>query len=219
MSRQHVGLRSPTPRSVRRVPVVSHHDTTLHRVVHRDHPQPWHFATRDLAVGRGGRFDLPAPAGTCYLATTAATALLERLADPAAAGPPYASLRSLRELTVWSGAVPSADDLADATTASVPELTGELATITPYDLCWQWADAFAAAGRGGLLYRGRFGRGEAIALFDARGGTPADATDPRHRGTLTATPAVTLRDELPAPLRAHLGQPAYTDDFQAATDP
>lgn len=219
MSRERAGLRRPTGDVAQRVPSTSRSDVGLHRVVARHHPQPWHFATRDETGQRGGRFDLPTPAGTCYLATTAGSALLERLADPDTDGPPYASLETLRNLTVWSGHVASADDLADTTVPSVPGLTLELSTIVPYEASWAWADAFIAAGKGGIVYRSRFGMAEAVALFDPLGGTPKDPSDPRHRGALTATPATDLIDQLPPPFRSHLGRPVLADHFEPAIDP
>lgn len=42
-------------------------------------PLPWWFAPAPADPYTGGRFDLPAPAGTCYLAETVAGAVLEAL--------------------------------------------------------------------------------------------------------------------------------------------
>lgn len=75
------------------------------------------------------------------------------------------STRTLEAITVWSGRVSAAVNLADVTVASVPELTAEIATIDDYRLPWQWADALHGDGRGGIVYRGRFAQSECVALF------------------------------------------------------
>lgn len=99
----------------------------------RANAQPWFYSSSDTAADPG-RFDLPAPHGTCYWALTAIAAILEATADPDALDPPTIVVSDLDHLTVWEAAdVPAARTrrLADTTVASVPTLTGEIATIVP----------------------------------------------------------------------------------------
>jgi hypothetical protein len=141
-----------------------------------------------------GRFDLADPDGTCYWAMTPATALLEVPADPQQLDPPVLSVAALQPLSAWrADTVPaSRSKLADTTVASVPGLTAELATIVPYDLAWQWADALHAEGRSGIVYRSRFGQDDAVALFGPAGIPP-------HTPEATRQPALAHGGELPPP--------------------
>lgn len=198
MSRQRVGLRAPRPGDAAAVPQTSRR-RPLYRCCATRHTQPWWFSTRSDNPAPG-RFDLNAPEGTCYLALSPAAAIVERTTDPDQLQDPVLSLEALAALTVWEAPdVPAArSKLADTTRPSVPTLTAEVATIVPCTLSWAWADAFAAAGRSGVLYVARFAMDESVALFAAAGiPVPAPAATPN--------PALAHVGELPDGFRAGLG--------------
>lgn len=121
-------------------------------------------------------------------------------------GPVYAIadltrwLAALTRMVVWHAErVPQARSrLADTTVASVPTLTGELSTIVPYELAWQWADAFDAVGRRGISYQARFALDESVALFGSRD-VPDDPPPAEP------APALDHYDALPPGLRAGVG--------------
>ena len=124
------------------------------------------------------------------------------------------SIAALQRLAVWrADAVPAVrSKLADTTRASVPTLTAELATVVPYTLPWLWADAFAAAGRNGLLYRARFANDEAVALFGSSG-VPEDAPA-SDRGA-----AADHFDDLPPAFRVGVGTVGNLDDLPRGPAP
>jgi hypothetical protein len=119
-----------------------------------------------------GRFDLPAPDGTCYLASDDLGALLELLGPdllPGSGAP--ASLLQGRHLRTLH--VPRRQRLADALAEkAVAWVTSELWTITPYALPQAWARALHQNGYEGLRYAGRHRtarRPFAVALFGRAG--------------------------------------------------
>lgn len=124
------------------------------------------------------------------------------------------TVHALARLRVWrADIVPAArSGLADTTRASVPRLTGEIGTIVPYDLPWQWADEFARHGRSGVLYRGRFSLAESVALFGPAG-TSADPPAADHQ------PATAIVDQLLAPFRAGIGTVGPLDQLPRAAAP
>jgi hypothetical protein len=124
---------------------------------------PWWFSSE-----AHGRFDLPPPRGTCYLADDEVGALLEVL------GPIMIVSRTwARRLSIWHLPLPHQCTAADITVREARGfgVTAELASIVPYDLPQRWAAAFAAAGQGGVRYRIRHdpGGSRALALFGAAG--------------------------------------------------
>lgn len=155
----------------------------LWRATDPRHEQPWWYASRNDNP-TAGRFDLAHPRGTCYWAVSAAAAIIEATTDPDQRDAPVLSVRALTGVTVWRAAeVPAArSKLADTTVASVPTLTGELATILPFDVPWAWADAFDAVGCRGLLYRARFAMDESVAMFGDAGVPPAPPSAIRSTG-------------------------------------
>ena len=153
--------------------------TVLHRA-HRADRGPWWFSSG------GGRFDLPAPRGTCYLATSALVAVRERL------GPVLAAARRL-PVGALDGVVVSrlvagqpgqggALRLANARVEAAANfgVTRELESMTPYDVPVRWAVAFDALGLDGVWYGPRFspGAASALALFGAGGADARRAVDP-----------------------------------------
>lgn len=146
----------------------------LHRAHHRSRG-PWWFSST------GGRFDLPAPRGTCYLADGPLAALRERL------GPVLADCtsvpRSLLEETLVSRLrVPGARRVADlrAARASVFGVMRELETMVPYAVPQAWARGLHSAGLEGVRYGPRFSTGPAssYAVFGEAG--PADWPGDAH---------------------------------------
>lgn len=212
MPRQRTGLRAPRHGDVLAVPVTSRR-RPLWRACDRRHDQPWWLSTR-TANADPGRFDLVEPRGTCYWALSPSTAIIEKVADPDQADPPVVTLAALGRLAVWRAdrVRQARSRLADVTVASVPGLTGELATIVPYELCWRWADAFDAAGRHGILYRSRFAIDESVALFGPCGvPDEAPAAEP--------TTALDHYDALPPAFRAGVGTVGALRDLDRAPPP
>jgi hypothetical protein len=113
----------------------------------------WFYASLPAPNGAGGRFDIPAPGGTCYWADTELAAARERLGRP---GDMIAADEV--EGAVVTAAVFDPGHLADllAVDAARHGVTAELSSSTPYRVCQSWAAAFAAAGFNGVRYGARF---------------------------------------------------------------
>lgn len=212
MARQAVGLRRPRPGDAEAVPTTGRR-RPLWRATHRRHPHPWWFSSRTDNPAPG-RFDLAHPRGCCYWGLSPAAAIIEVTADPDLDDPPVLSLDALAGLAVWrADDVPAArSGLADATVASVPTLTGELATIASYELPWAWADAFDAAARSGVLYTARFGQDESIALFGHAGA-------PDRPPPVEPSAAVDHYHALPPGFRAGIGTVGTLDQLPKAPPP
>ncbi len=127
-------------------------------VLHRGHTaayRPWWFG-----CDGGGRFDLPTPRGTCYLADSAAVAVRERLGTVLGARATVpASL--LDGVVVSRLHLPAAGDLADlqSSAASRFGVLRELEVMVPYYIPQGWAAAFDREGFGGVAYGPRFSTG------------------------------------------------------------
>lgn len=120
--------------------------------------RPWWFGS-----GGGGRFDLPRPRGTCYLASSAVVALRERLGVVLGARPVVpASL--LDDVVVSTLHLPDDRDVADIESQDATRfgVTRELETMVPYAVPQAWACAFDVAGLGGVVYGPRFTTGDAV---------------------------------------------------------
>lgn len=150
---------------------------------HRTDLGPWWFSSVVGGVGRG-RFDLPAPHGTCYLASSADAAVRELVGpDFTAHGLVPTSVlddRHVSRLTV-PVRVRAAD--LDDPQATGYRVTRELPTMTPYGIPQAWAAALKAAGFDGLVHPLRFSPGSerGLSLFGIAGdaGWPGDpAPDP-----------------------------------------
>ena len=153
----------------------------------------WWFASspESAASPASGRFDLPEPEGTCYLAETQAASVNELI------GPDVAA-RGWVEAALVTGRVVSRVQLPHATRAanvsvskaSAFRVTSELTSTGDYDLTQDWARTFRQAGFDGIRYALRFtpGKARGLALFGGAG-----APDPTWPG-----------DEDPQQLRAQV---------------
>jgi hypothetical protein len=135
---------------------------------------PWWFGSDG-----GGRFDLPRPRGTCYLASSAVAALRERLGTVLGSRPVVpASL--LDDVVVSTLHLVDDRDVADVESEEATRygVTRELETMVPYAVPQAWARAFDDAGLGGVAYGPRFTTGDAVsyAVFGPAGAAdwPAD---------------------------------------------
>lgn len=133
----------------------------------------WFFAPCEVDADEGGRFDLPEPHGTCYMASSADVALRERLGVIAAGRPLTAAALTASAVSVM--AVPPAlkRDIADTTDPEAARsITREIATTTDYARTRAWAvHWFERERRSGVRYEPRFSTGPAVslALFGAAG--------------------------------------------------
>lgn len=118
----------------------------------------------------GGRFNLPHPHGTCYVAMDDIGALMEFIGTEMERGIVARGTlrkRRLRRLTLQVDYV-----LADCTARRAGQwITSEIHTIVPYDLPQGWASAFHQAGFAGVAYRTRFDPSgpKGLALFGEAG--------------------------------------------------
>lgn len=124
----------------------------LHRV--SDHAEVWWFASvEDPADGGGGRFDLTAPLGTCYLAEDdLAGALVEKLLRTPLKVVVRERLTELFHATVTVRDGPAAADLT-APAATGFGLNAEVHTTLEYAVTRRWSGALHAAGWRALRHR------------------------------------------------------------------
>lgn len=130
----------------------------------------WYFASTPghPAAGEGGRFDLPSPRGTCYLAATEVAAARERLGRPG-------RLVAVEETqgVVVSRVRYEPGRVADLLhrDAALHGGTRELSASSPYRLSQRWAHAVDLAGFAGIVYPPRFSTDpvEALAAFGEAG--------------------------------------------------
>jgi hypothetical protein len=196
-SRERAAL-GPPPASLAGFPAyLVDTDTDVFRA-HGEQLGPWWFGNDG-----GGRFDLPAPRGTCYVALDPLSALRERLGP--VLGAAQAVPASLLEASVVSrlrlAAVREVADVQDVRAAAFG-VTREIESMVPYAVPQAWARAFDEAGSGGVKYGPRFtpGASSAVALFGEGGVAdwPVDP-DPRPAQQVPGAPAA-----LPTPRRADL---------------
>ncbi len=119
----------------------------LHRVFLAERASPWWFASVGDGPGTSGRFDLPAPDGTCYLATTPIGAVLEAFGDFGQGVLPVAELRARRRVVVV--APPDAPRAAGLTSARARGLgvTQALWAGAARELTQRWARALHRAAK------------------------------------------------------------------------
>jgi hypothetical protein len=145
--------------------------------VHRATRGPWWFSSLSPEdPGRSGRFDLPAPNGSCYLASTRTTAILEALQDFGGGLLPAAALKArvISNVEVPAGA-PHAAALTAAKAAAVGVNVGLWADRDRM-LTHAWAAELHGAGWQALHHGAQHdptGRGRSVTLFDHSGAHPA----------------------------------------------
>lgn len=187
------------------------HRTASDAVLYRAHDtarEPWWFARG------GGRFDLRSPRGTCYLATSPAAAVRERLGPVLAArmGLPATVLDDVVVSRLRPGrrGSPGPVRLANLRVARVASfgVTRELESMTPYDVPAAWAAAFDALGLDGVRYGPRFspGAASAIGLFGAEGHDRSRAVDP-HPVPAWQVPGAPTPIALPELAQLHVIEP------------
>lgn len=141
---------------------------------------PWWFASAEITAGEGGRFDLPPPMGTCYLATRPEAAVLEALQMHLTNLPrSELSVRRLAALTA-PGDAPAAAMLTARRVAGQFGITAELWADRDRALTRSWAVALRRDGWWAIYSGVRHdpsGRLRSVALFDAAGAHP-----PTHGG-------------------------------------
>ncbi len=127
---------------------------------------PWWFGSDGK-----GRFDLPEPQGTCYLAGNELAALLEAMGPERLGG--GISTRFFHHRRIRRLRLPSARSLADLTSRHGAGfgITLEIHTVVPYDRTRTWAASLRRAGAEGLLYSARHdpAGGETVAIFGQAG--------------------------------------------------
>lgn len=128
---------------------------------------PWWFSSS------GGRFDLPEPYGTCYLADDAQTAVRER-AGAALLNAGVLTSSFVDEMQLARVRLPVRSEVADLgdDTAVAFGCSRELSTVPDYQLSSAWASAFHTARLDGIRYGSRFTSGsqaKALALFGDHG--------------------------------------------------
>lgn len=129
----------------------------------------WWYAS--LSDEGGGRFDLPSPEGTCYLADDLASALGEKLLRRPKRIVPEQRLRELRHAVVRVRDAPSLADLT-VTRAAGWGINAEIHTTADYGKPRAWAARLRARGARGLRYAVRSDPavdGRAVALFGGAG--------------------------------------------------
>lgn len=150
-------------------------DLSAGQTVYRSHTATngaWWFASAKADPDDGGRFDLVAPDGTCYVAVDAETAARERFGEQIIdAG--YVFEEDVAAVRISRLELQEDASAADTTHRRAANwITRELAAIDNYELTQEWAAAFAAAGFDALIYYSRFttaGDQLAIALFGPAG--------------------------------------------------
>ena len=173
MSRESPAALGPQPDALPLFPTVRHSPAAVWWRAHRRANGPWWFSSE------GGRFDLSAPRGTCYLATDSETAIREvsghALIALGVIMEDFARARVLSQLAI-ADPEPVADTVSPL--AASCGFIREVCTMTPYDVPQRWATAFDGLGLGGISYQSRFTTGteaNATALFGEAG---EDATRP-----------------------------------------
>lgn len=181
MSRGQVAQRPPQPgRDYRTFPS---YEANTARDWFRNHAvraQPdngvWWFASSpaDDPADQSGRFDLPLPEGTCYLATSAEAAINE-LIGPDHLADDWLEAELLVDRVVSKVRLPRsvrAANVSVATAASKHLVSAELTTMSDYEVTQAWARILRATGFGAIRYLLRFtpgGQHHGLALFGTAG--------------------------------------------------
>lgn len=138
----------------------------LHRI--SEHTGTWWYSSRQ---GGGGRFDLPLPEGTCYLADDLEAALAEKLLRRPKKVVPAERLRELLHSRVT---LLRPLDLANLTSTRATGfgINAEIHSTLDYGKPQAWAESLRRAGFRGLRYAARSDPGlhaRCVALFGRAG--------------------------------------------------
>lgn len=150
-------------------------------------PDPWWFASAPRHPADGGRFDLPAPMGTCYTAIQPVGAVLEAL-QMHLTNLPRAELALRRRAEIFApDDAPRAAKLTTRRVAGVHGVTAALWAGSDRALSQRWATALRRDGwwavYGGIAHDPS-GRLRGVALFDHSGAHPPTIGGPwSHRTT------------------------------------
>ena len=160
----------------------------------------WYFSSSpsEAPAPESGRFDLPAPSGTCYLASTA-TAAVRELTHP------FFVKNGWVPATLITGRVVSALGLrqacvaADVSSAKAASfrVSSELTAMTNYAITQAWARAFHSVGFGAVLAALRFSPGldRGLALFGDSG-----VPDPGWSVATAPIPVVDVAEAMDIPV-------------------
>lgn len=141
------------------------------------------FSTQKTKRAPQGRFDLTQPRGTCYLGESVEVAIRERLARFLAHGVVSSEYLAGRVVTTvasppGSSVLPELDGVVADTAcgeAALCGVTGELSSISSYELASRWAQALADSGHTAMRYAPRYSPGGqelALAVFSEAGAQP-----------------------------------------------
>lgn len=147
----------------------------LHRVFRADRPSPWWFSSAPDDPDEGGRFDLRAPDGSCYLATSAAAAVLEAFADFGRGLLPASELRGRARAEVKAPPGSPRAARLTAARARAAGVTRALWAGPDRALTQRWAAALRRAGWRALWHGTQHdptGLARSVTLFDLAGEHP-----------------------------------------------
>lgn len=179
MNRSDVALRpAPGPELLQWLPRVDAHGP--HYRVHQERPGTdggcWWFAGTERSSEPEGRFDLPIPRGTLYLAETRLAAALELCGRYLAGRVPIpVTAVEGRVVSKIEGKLADLGDLTDKDAAKVG-VTREISSIDNYKVTVSWASGADALSFNGLKYNPRFSTANdaAFSIFgDAGPNVPA----------------------------------------------
>lgn len=162
----------PAPEVLAGLPRRSVVDLELHRVRRAEHGA-WWFSSIDAAhPGGSGRFDLPAPQGSCYLATSAVAAVLEHFRGFSNGIASQDALRQRRRAQLIApDSAPDAADLAEPGALSAG-VTLDLSASQDRLLTQRWARALRDSGWTALhhpIQHDPSASERGVTLFDAAG--------------------------------------------------
>lgn len=138
----------------------------------------WYYASLPADPATGGRFDVPAPEGTCYFVNRPLVAALERVGRFTARHVPADLVDGRVVTTIDVASLPGrAVNLVVKRAVTHFGVTSELFTMSDYAVPQAWAHAIHQAGHAALGYTPRFSpSGRAIAVFGPEGPQPKPTT-------------------------------------------
>jgi hypothetical protein len=194
----------PAPATLAGLPARRTAGHELHRVHRRDRASPWWFRSLDpeRPLRQQGRFDLPAPDGTCYLARSKVAAVLEVFQEHDGLLPDVELRERLRAEVTAPATAPDAADVA-ARVARGAGVTAALWAGGERLLTQRWAVALRRAGWLAVhhgIQHDPSGSERAVALFDHAGEhSPYDDVE----GWATTSHELADDDELRGQLAAY----------------